>query len=98
MRVPFLEAVIHEDAEVLFQAVHALKSSSAIIGRGGPGNSDSVLRGSLASPKPPDGGEPEAHGDEENETESRRGIQSQRGLGGSQGRQDAGGVDRKSVV
>ena len=60
--------------------------------REGSGNSDSVLRGSLASPKPPDGGEPEEHGDEENETESRRGIQSQRGLGGSQGGEDAGGV------
>ena len=32
MRASFHEAVIHEDAEVLFQAVHALKSSSAMIG------------------------------------------------------------------
>ena len=39
--------------------------------REGPGNSDSVLSGSLASPKPPAGGEPEERGDEENETESR---------------------------
>jgi hypothetical protein len=53
--------------------------------RGGPGNSDSVLSGSLASPKPPDGGEREEHGDEENETQSRRGIQGPGGLGGVQG-------------
>ncbi len=39
--------------------------------RGGPGNSDSVVSGSLASPKPPGGGEPEERGDEENPTESR---------------------------
>jgi len=32
MRASCHEAVIHEDAEVLFQAVHALKSSSAMIG------------------------------------------------------------------
>ena len=32
MRAPFLEAVIHEDADALFQAVHALKSSSTMIG------------------------------------------------------------------
>ena len=39
--------------------------------RGGSGNSDSVISGSLASPKPPEGGEPEERGDEEHETESR---------------------------
>ena len=39
--------------------------------RGGFGNSDSVLSGSLASPKPPGGGEPEERGNEENTTESR---------------------------
>jgi len=38
--------------------------------RGGAGNSDSVVSGSLASPKPPGGGEPEERGDEENATES----------------------------
>jgi len=38
--------------------------------RGGSGNSDSVVSGSLASPKPPGGGEPEERGDEENTTES----------------------------
>ena len=38
--------------------------------RRGPGNSDSVIRGSLASPKPPGGGELEERGDEENTTES----------------------------
>ena len=32
MRASFHEAVIHEDAETLFQAAHALKSSSAMIG------------------------------------------------------------------
>ena len=39
--------------------------------RGGSGNSDSVLSGSLASPKPPAGGEPEERGNEKNTTESR---------------------------
>ncbi len=42
--------------------------------RGGSGNSDSVIRGSLASPTPPKGGEPEERGDEENETESWRDV------------------------
>ena len=32
MRASCHEAAIHEDAEALFQAVHALKSSSAMIG------------------------------------------------------------------
>jgi chemotaxis protein histidine kinase CheA len=32
MSASFHEAVIHEDAEALFQAVHALKSSSTMIG------------------------------------------------------------------
>jgi hypothetical protein len=39
--------------------------------RGGAGNSDSVLSGSLASPTPPYGGEPKERGNETNETESR---------------------------
>ncbi len=39
--------------------------------RGGFGNSDRVRSGSLASPKPPAGGEPEERGDEQNTTESR---------------------------
>ncbi len=39
--------------------------------REGSGNSDSVLSGSLASTKPPAGGEPEEQGNEENTTESR---------------------------
>ncbi|MDR4470642.1 MAG: TfoX/Sxy family protein [Nitrospira sp.] len=39
--------------------------------RGGFGNSDSVLSGSLASPKPPSGGEHKEQGDEANTTESR---------------------------
>ena len=42
--------------------------------RGGSGNSDSVVSGSLASPKPPDGGEPEERGDEANTTESRSDV------------------------
>jgi hypothetical protein len=58
--------------------------------RGGPRNSDSVISGSLASPKPPGGGKPEERGDEENETQSRSGIQGPGGLGSVQGRQDAG--------
>ena len=61
-------------------------------GRGGPGNSDSVLSGSLASPTPPKGGEPEERGEEETETQSRGGIQGSGGLRRVQGRQDAGGV------
>ena len=39
--------------------------------RGGLGNSDSVISGSLASPKPPAGSKPEERGDKENETQSR---------------------------
>jgi len=39
--------------------------------RGGAGNSDSVLSGSLASPMPPGGGEPKERGNEAHETESR---------------------------
>ena len=39
--------------------------------RGGSGNSDSVISGSLASPRPSRGGEPKERGDEENATESR---------------------------
>ncbi|SLM42293.1 conserved hypothetical protein [Nitrospira sp. ND1] len=39
--------------------------------RRGSGNSDSVLSGSLASPRPPRGGDTKERGDEENETESR---------------------------
>jgi hypothetical protein len=58
--------------------------------RGGPGNSDSVISGSLAEPTPPKGGEPEERGDEENETKSRCGIQGPGGLSSVQGRQDAG--------
>ncbi len=42
--------------------------------REGSGNSDSVVSGSLASPKPPDGGEPEERGDEENTTKSRSAV------------------------
>ena len=60
--------------------------------REGPGNSDSVLSGSLASPKPPDGGEPEERGDEENATQSRGSLQGSGGFSVHQGRQDAGGV------
>ena len=49
------------------------------------GNSDSVLSGSLASPKPPERGEPEEHGDEENETQSRGSIQGSGGLAACKG-------------
>jgi putative transposase len=43
----------------------------AITQRGGSGNSDSMVSGSLASPTPPPGGEPKERGDEANATESR---------------------------
>jgi transposase len=46
------------------------KQVSLVHREGGSGNSDSVVSGSLASPKPPGGGEPEERGDEENTTES----------------------------
>lgn len=39
--------------------------------RGGFGKSDSVISGSLASPRPPRGGQREERGNETNETESR---------------------------
>ena len=51
-----------------------------------------VISGRLASPTPPDGGEPEEHGDEEHDTESRGGIQGQGGRGGVEERQDTDGV------
>ena len=44
-------------------------------GRGGSRNSDSMVGGSLASRKPPGGGEPKERGDEENETDSQSNIQ-----------------------
>src|SRR5882762_5172851 len=53
--------------------------------RGGPGNSDNVISGSLASPTPPNGGEREEHGDEENETQSRGSLQGPGGLEGCKG-------------
>ncbi|QOJ33713.1 MAG: hypothetical protein HRU82_01545 [Nitrospira sp.] len=40
-------------------------------GRGGSGNSDSVISGSLASAKPPRGGDTKERGNEEDETEPR---------------------------
>jgi len=51
-----------------------------------------MVSGSLASPKPPGGGEPEERGDEVNETESRRDVEGPRGVGGGQRRQDAGRI------
>jgi len=39
--------------------------------RGGSGNSDSVISGSLASAKPPRGGDTKERGNEEDETEPR---------------------------
>jgi hypothetical protein len=62
--------------------------------RGGPRNSDSVIRGSLASPKPPGGGNPEERGEEEHETPSRGDRQGTGGLGRGQRRQDAGRIVR----
>src|SRR5438309_6593511 len=62
--------------------------------RRGPGNSDSVISGSLASPKPPGGGKPEERGDEENETQSRGHLQGSGGIGRGQRRQDAGRIVR----
>jgi len=55
--------------------------------RGGSGNSDSVVSGNLASPKPPGGGEPKERGDEANTTEPRGRLQGTGGLEGSQRRQ-----------
>lgn len=54
--------------------------------RGSPGNSDSVISGSLASPTTPKGGEPEKRGDEENETQSRSHLQGSGGIGHGQRR------------
>lgn len=42
--------------------------------RGGPGNSDSVRSGRMASPKLPAGGGPEERGDDANTTESRSDV------------------------
>ncbi len=50
---------------------------TALAVTGGSGNSDSVLRGSLASPTPRGGGTPEEQGDEANETQSRASFKAQ---------------------
>ena len=42
--------------------------------RGGSGNSDSVISGSLASPAPPGGGDTKERGNETDETESRSSL------------------------
>jgi hypothetical protein len=42
--------------------------------RGGSGTSDSVVSGSLASPKPPSGGASEERGNEANTTKSRSNL------------------------
>jgi len=63
----------------MLQIVADIDVQKGSLVKGGPGNSDSVISGNLASSKPPDGGEPEEHGDEEHETELRGGIQGQGG-------------------
>jgi pyrroloquinoline quinone (PQQ) biosynthesis protein C len=78
----------------LFYVVQISSDLYARMVRGGSGNSDSVLSGSLASPKPPAGGEPEERGNEENETQSRGIFQGPGGLGRGQRRQDAGRIGR----
>lgn len=54
-------------------AVEQMVSDTQVPGhlRGGPGNSDSVISGSLASLRPPRGGHTKERGNETNETESR---------------------------
>ena len=54
----------------------------------------SVISGSLASPKPPGGGEPEERGDEKNETQSRGDLQGAGSIGRGQRRQDADRIGR----
>ena len=63
-------------------------------GRGGSANSDSVISGSLASRKPPGGGEPKERGNETNETESWSELQGAGGRGRRQRRQDARRIGR----
>ena len=76
----------------MVQIIADIDGQKGSLVKGGPVYFDSVISGSLASPKSPDGGEPEEHGDEANETESRGGIQGQGGRGGVEGRQDSHGV------
>jgi len=57
--------------------------------RGGSGNSDSVISGSLASPTPPGGGDTKERGNETDETESRSSLSGAGRLGRGQRRQDA---------
>jgi hypothetical protein len=90
--LPGLVALSLSKTIKMFPAVGWVRANIVGNERGGPGNSDSVISGSLASLKPRDGGEPEEHGDEENETKSRGGIQGQGGIGYPEGRQDPGGV------
>ena len=62
--------------------------------RGGSGNSDSVVSGSLASPTPLRGGRRKERGDEANTTESWGDLQGAGRVGRGQRRQDAGRIGR----
>lgn len=70
----------------MFQIVADIDVQNGSLVKGVPGNSDCMISDSVASPKLPDGGEPDEHGDEEHETESRGGIQGQEGRGGAEWR------------
>jgi hypothetical protein len=61
-----LKDVLHKFKGVLISDFYSAYDSI----RGGSGNSDSVLSGSLASPTPGRGGNREERGDEEDETQS----------------------------
>ena len=65
----FLRARIIQRALDLASAVTTHLTAGGL--RGGSGNSDSVVSGSLASPTPGRGGNRKERGDEEDETESR---------------------------
>jgi hypothetical protein len=69
-----------------FEVVHVPSLGLTMDRRGGSGNSDSMISGSLASPSPPGGGAPKERGNETYETESRSHLQGAGRLSGGQRR------------
>lgn len=67
----YAEIKSHLTTQKLSSVEFAQSCAEACDDRGGSGNSDSVVSGSLASRKPPGGGEPKERGNETHETESR---------------------------
>jgi len=82
-----LKKAAHRTVEALWNKIGTLLATfSPTEVRGGSGNSDRVVSGSLASPTSPGGGKPKERGDEANETQSWGRLQSAGGPGRGQRR------------